>query len=158
MLPASGADGGVLYVADLWEPEGGLPVGADGILCPRLAAGDVLPAVGRIARAGFVLTACLHGAMLAQAYGVPWAPCARPVLPVNRFKWADWLAYLGVRAAPTFVVDLQEGRRGGSRTGRWTSPTRSRSWTPSRTAWSGKPTPGRRTRPDSRQRSYAGDG
>lgn len=34
-----------------------------------------------------------------------------PALPVNRFKWADWLANLGVRAAPTFVVDLQEGRR-----------------------------------------------
>jgi len=65
-------------------------------------------AVQCIAGAEFVLTGSLHGAILAQAYGVPWAAyddgyVDRPT------KWYDWAAYLGIRIE--FVNSLQQGRQ-----------------------------------------------
>jgi hypothetical protein len=74
-------------------------------------------AIHRIAGADFVLTGSLHGAILAQAYGVPWAAYDDGYIDVPE-KWYDWADYLGIRIA--FVSDLKnglewwntEGRRG----------------------------------------------
>lgn len=74
-------------------------------------------AVERIAGAGFVLTGSLHGAILAQAYGVPWAAYDDGYIDAPP-KWLDWAAYLGIRLQfVTTVADGQqwwqtEGRRG----------------------------------------------
>lgn len=53
--------------------------------------------IAALARAGLVLTESLHGAILADAFGVPWRGFA-----VSRnfstAKWADWTASLGLTA------------------------------------------------------------
>ena len=65
-------------------------------------------AVKRIAGARFVLTGSLHGAILAQAYGVPWAAYDDGYIDALP-KWADWAAYLGVQLQ--FVTTLAAGQR-----------------------------------------------
>jgi hypothetical protein len=54
----------------------------------------------------FVLTGSLHGAILAQAYGVPWAAYDDGYVDVPE-KWYDWADYLRIRIA--FVSDLRTG-------------------------------------------------
>lgn len=65
-------------------------------------------AVERLAGATFVLTGSLHGAILAQAYGVPWAAYDDGYIDA-RPKWLDWAAYLGITIA--FVSTLAAGRQ-----------------------------------------------
>ena len=65
------------------------------------------PTVARIIGARFVLTGSLHGAILAQAYGVPWAAYDDGFVD-SPPKWSDWAAYLGVEIA--FTKTLTEGR------------------------------------------------
>lgn len=65
-------------------------------------------AVERIAGASFVLTGSLHGAILAQAYGVPWAAYDDGYIDVPS-KWADWAAYLGIQLQ--FVTTLAAGQQ-----------------------------------------------
>lgn len=65
-------------------------------------------AVERIAGATFVLTGSLHGAILAQAYGVPWAAYDDGYVDAPP-KWLDWAAYLGITIA--FVTTLAAGRQ-----------------------------------------------
>ncbi|HAS82958.1 MAG TPA: hypothetical protein DCS43_09885 [Verrucomicrobia bacterium] len=62
--------------------------------------------IHRIAGAGFVLTGSLHGAILAQAYGVPWAAYDDGCVDVPE-KWHDWADYLRMRIA--FVPNLRAG-------------------------------------------------
>lgn len=50
--------------------------------------------VGRIARARMVLTESLHGAILADTYGVPWAAFATSG-NFQASKWLDWTRSLG---------------------------------------------------------------
>ncbi len=64
--------------------------------------------VERIAGADFVLTGSLHGAILAQTYGVPWAAYDDGYIDAPA-KWQDWAAYLGVRLA--FVTNLAAGQQ-----------------------------------------------
>ncbi len=49
----------------------------------------------RISGASFVLTGSLHGAILAQAFGIPWACFGDDHLDAPA-KWNDWGAYLDV--------------------------------------------------------------
>jgi hypothetical protein len=63
--------------------------------------------IDRIAGASFVLTGSLHGAIMAQAYGVPWAAFDDGCID-SPTKWRDWAAYLGVSIA--FVPSLAAGR------------------------------------------------
>lgn len=68
-----------------------------------------------ISGASFVLTGALHGAILAQAYGVPWAAYNDGYLDVPP-KWADWGAYLGIKLS--FVKTLKQGHEWWNDTGR----------------------------------------
>ena len=81
-----------------------------GVARARLALGiattSVDTAIERIAGCGFLLTGSLHGAILAQAYGVPWAAFDDGFVSMP-FKWHDWGRYLGVRVG--FVSTLAEG-------------------------------------------------
>lgn len=73
-------------------------------------------AIERIAGARFVLTGSLHGAILAQAYGVPWAAYDDGYIDVPS-KWTDWAAYLGVQIQ--FVTTLAAGQQWWQSTGQW---------------------------------------
>lgn len=64
--------------------------------------------IRQIAGARFILTGSLHGAILAQAYGVPWAAYIDGYVDVPE-KWQDWAAYLGIDLE--FVTNLADGRR-----------------------------------------------
>jgi hypothetical protein len=72
-------------------------------------------AVVRIAGAEFVLTGSLHGAILAQAYGIPWAAYDDGYVDAPP-KWNDWAAYLGIRIE--FIETLSEGRQWWATEGR----------------------------------------
>lgn len=63
--------------------------------------------VDRIAGASFVLTGSLHGAVLAQAFGVPWAAYNDGCID-SPAKWRDWAAYLGLSLS--FAETLHAGR------------------------------------------------
>jgi hypothetical protein len=92
-----------------------------GLVCAWVRLGlpirSAWPAIHRIAGADFVLTGSLHGAILAQAYDVPWAAYDDGYIDAPP-KWLDWAAYLGIRLE--FVTNLAagqgwwlgEGRRG----------------------------------------------
>jgi hypothetical protein len=72
----------------------------------RRTAATPLEVVDRIAGAGFVLTGALHGAIVAQAYGVPWAPWTGTRIDCPA-KWLDWAAYLDIEHA--HVSDRRSG-------------------------------------------------
>lgn len=74
----------------------------------------VWPAVECLAGADFILTGSLHGAILAQAYGVPWAAYDDGYVDAPP-KWQDWAAYLGVDLE--FAANLAEGERWWARSG-----------------------------------------
>ncbi len=61
-------------------------------LSPR---GDSRQVIQRIAGASRVITESLHGAIVAEAFRVPWTPIA--ISPAfGRFKWQDWAASMEV--------------------------------------------------------------
>jgi hypothetical protein len=73
-----------------------------------LGVRQIWEVVDRIAGASFVLAGSLHSAILAQSYGVPWAPYNDGYVNMPP-KWEDWCAYLGIR--PAYVRTLSEGRQ-----------------------------------------------
>ena len=73
-----------------------------------------LELVDRIASAGFVLAGALHAAILAQAYGVPWAAWAGSKIDCPA-KWVDWAEYLGVDRI--HVADRWDGEHWWHRSG-----------------------------------------
>lgn len=83
--------------------------GADAIVRPEIAASEAaLRAVlDRIADARFVLTASLHGAIVACAYGTPFAFWDNGHLDVP-FKWQDFAASVGVPCE--FARDVAAGQ------------------------------------------------
>lgn len=74
----------------------------------RFTTTDIVRRVRTIANAGFVLTGALHAAIIAQAYGVPWAPWRGPDVDCPA-KWDDWAAYLGIELH--FAPDRTAGER-----------------------------------------------
>jgi succinoglycan biosynthesis protein ExoV len=83
------------------------------LLDPRGEPGEVIAA---IASAKLVLTESLHGAIVADVYGVPWNAFAVSG-NFGTSKWVDWLATLGLDFTPTLVPPpnvmqlLDHGRR-----------------------------------------------
>ncbi|MEH3038223.1 MAG: polysaccharide pyruvyl transferase family protein [Sphingomonas adhaesiva] len=69
------------------------------LIDPRGTPAEV---IGAIARADLVLTESLHGAILADVYGVPWIAfgCSRNL---STSKWVDWLATLSLDFSTTLV-------------------------------------------------------
>lgn len=65
------------------------------MVSPLVKRDAVLDTVMTIAGADFVLAGSLHAAIIAHAYGVPWAfwgMCSDN----DKVKWQDWTAYLGL--------------------------------------------------------------
>ncbi|RJF87849.1 polysaccharide pyruvyl transferase family protein [Oleomonas cavernae] len=91
--------------------------GADVVLSPwispdRAACHRLIDA---IAAADFVLTASLHGAVVAHAYGVPFAYLNDRKIDVP-FKWADFSSSIGFEC--DFVSTVKEGRKHHARNAR----------------------------------------
>lgn len=84
--------------------------GAEQVLRPQIQASEaaLCRILDRIAAARFVLTASLHGAIVACAYGRPFAFWDNGHVDVV-FKWQDFAASIGVPCS--FVPDLAEGER-----------------------------------------------
>ena len=55
--------------------------------------------IRRIASAPYVITEAMHGAIIADAFRVPWIPI-RIGTQFNDFKWQDWLQSLSISASP----------------------------------------------------------
>lgn len=73
--------------------------------------------IEEIVSVNFLLTSSLHGAIIAQAYGIPWALCVPAGSEWNMpFKWRDWFAYLGI-GEPVRVANLDDGRKWWNETG-----------------------------------------
>ncbi len=88
---------------------------------PNQAPGEVVAQLRHCSR---VLTESLHGAIFADAMGIPWAPCVFSHR-FNYFKWQDWLAVVQRPFAP-FVADrplvrqLSLAKALANRLARWT--------------------------------------
>lgn len=82
---------------------------ADAVLSPAVTDdSDLLQLIDDIAAAEFVLSGSLHGAIIAAAYGRPFAFWDTGFVDVP-FKWQDFAASLGVDMP--FVTTMQEGWR-----------------------------------------------
>lgn len=94
-------------------------IGADlyeDIACTRERFWEVAECIGR---ARFVLNSALHGAIVAQAYGVPRALCVPKGARHNwTTKWRDWFASPGHDGCPK-VADIREGKVWREQTGRF---------------------------------------
>ena len=58
--------------------------------------------IKRIAKASYVVTEAMHGAIVADAFRVPWFP-VRIGSQFNEFKWRDWIDSLSIRGNPSFL-------------------------------------------------------
>jgi len=83
--------------------------GADLLLRPNIAndIGAMLAMVDAIAAADFVLSASLHGAIIAAAYGVKFAYWDNGHLDLP-FKWDDFAASVGIPSV--FAANVAEGQ------------------------------------------------
>lgn len=59
-------------------------------ISPRADSAAVIRAIGRAER---VITESMHGAIMADAFRIPWLPVAQ-LDTFNHFKWQDWTASL----------------------------------------------------------------
>ena len=75
------------------------------VLDPRA---DPVPVIARIARARLVLTESLHGAILADTYGVPWRAFATSG-NFGTTKFVDWCLSLGMEFDVTYVPPPSAG-------------------------------------------------
>lgn len=69
---------------------------------PRWPAQQVLES---ISRTSVLLTEALHGAILADAFRIPWVPIKTQPAILD-FKWLDWCRSIGVGYAPVQFVSL----------------------------------------------------
>lgn len=84
-------------IAGLW-PEICGTVGLS-YLDPR---GDAKEVISEIARSELIVAESMHGAILADAFRVPWVAVSTS-RSINNFKWNDWAMTLGVTYAPRHV-------------------------------------------------------
>ena len=84
-------------------------LGADAMHSPAVRdRGDVLRMIRTLSGARFVLAGSMHAAMVAHAYGVPFALLGGDYVDCPP-KWEDWLASVGL-GDPVFVDSVPEGR------------------------------------------------
>lgn len=60
---------------------------------------DPQAVIRQISQSRKVLAEALHGAIVADSFGVPWLPLTRN--GILRFKWVDWTASMGLPYEPT---------------------------------------------------------
>ncbi|WP_312124350.1 polysaccharide pyruvyl transferase family protein, partial [Brevundimonas sp.] len=103
-----------ICIPHFWDrrPDGDFAdAGCDVVLRTNIAAGPVQirRVIDSIASADFVLTASLHGAVVAAAYGIPFAFWDNGHVDLP-FKWEDFAAYLSI--PNTFYTNLSDAKAG----------------------------------------------
>lgn len=82
---------------------------ADAVFSPVVETyEDIVEMIQKISGARFVLAGSMHAAMVANAYGVPFAPFSSGYVDCPP-KWYDWFAERGW-GEPVWVKDVVEGR------------------------------------------------
>ena len=84
-------------IAGLW-PEVCATVGVN-YIDPR---GEAKAVIAEIARSELIIAESMHGAILADAFRVPWVAVSTS-RNINSFKWNDWAGTLGVSYRPRHV-------------------------------------------------------
>jgi len=84
---------------------------ADAVFSPVVETKeDIIEFVQKISGARFVLAGSMHAAIVAHAYGVPFAPLRADDDYIDCMpKWFDWMAAEGL-GKPKFCKDVVEGR------------------------------------------------
>jgi hypothetical protein len=82
---------------------------ADAIFRPKVEdRADILSFIEKVSGARFVLTGAMHAAIVAHAYGVPFALLDSEYIDCPP-KWEDWLASIDY-GSPVFVDNIIDGR------------------------------------------------
>ncbi|KQV33343.1 MULTISPECIES: polysaccharide pyruvyl transferase family protein [unclassified Rhizobium] len=84
-------------IAGLW-PEVCNTIGVT-YIDPR---GEAMEVIANIARSELIIAESMHGAILADAFRVPWVAVSTSP-GINSFKWNDWASTLGVTYRPRQV-------------------------------------------------------
>lgn len=83
---------------------------ADAIFRPTVETKqDIIELIEKISGARFVLAGSMHAAIVAHAYGVPFALLKSEYIDCPP-KWEDWLASIEY-GSPVFVENIMEGRQ-----------------------------------------------
>lgn len=68
-------------------------------------SGEPMEVMRRIQHTGLLLAEAMHGAIMADAIGVPWVP-VRCYGTINSFKWRDFTASMGLEYQPQHIPPL----------------------------------------------------
>lgn len=64
--------------------------------------GEAKAVIKHIAQSEFIVAESMHGAILADAFRVPWVAVSTST-SINSFKWSDWAGSVGVKYEPRYV-------------------------------------------------------
>lgn len=64
--------------------------------------GEARAVIRAIAQSEFIVAESMHGAILADAFRVPWVAVSTSP-SINSFKWSDWAGTVGVEYQPRYV-------------------------------------------------------
>lgn len=66
---------------------------------------DPLKVINELIASEYVITESLHGAIIADAYNIPWCPIT--TMPsINQFKWHDWCETINIDYQPAPLVSI----------------------------------------------------
>lgn len=111
--PPSGEKGDVLCIIHILDPQNDEDIlrrsGADRVVRAGIPGtiGALCSFLEMIAQADFILAGALHGAIVASAYGVPFAYYDSGFIDIP-FKWRDFAASVEIDAE--FAKNIREGR------------------------------------------------
>jgi succinoglycan biosynthesis protein ExoV len=64
--------------------------------------GEAMSVIRAIAQSEFIVAESMHGAILADAFRVPWVAVSTST-SINSFKWSDWAGSVGTQYEPRYV-------------------------------------------------------
>jgi len=66
---------------------------------------DPVKVIKELIASEYVITESLHGAIIADAYGIPWLPIT--TMPsINPFKWHDWCESINIEYLPAPLISI----------------------------------------------------
>jgi hypothetical protein len=113
-IPAGEPNGLALCIRHIMDPSDYTPntifeYKVDALFTPAVEnKEDIVEVIEKISGARFVLAGSMHAAIVAHAYGVPFALMGGEYIDCPP-KWADWFAQAGL-GEPVWVENIVEGR------------------------------------------------
>jgi len=74
---------------------------------------DPIAVIRELIASEYVITESLHGAIIADAYGIPWVPINSMPHVINEFKWLDWCASLELKYEPITMISIYSDEQDG---------------------------------------------